>query len=250
MYSQADTLDLRIDSDTDIDGTTEPAWPKDIIGVVTQFSSSSVSAGYQLQPRYVQTDFLPPSVVPVELSSFTANSFANSVVLNWITATETNNKGFDVEKSADGKNFVKVAFLQGAGNSVKSILYNYTDQSVAAGKYYYRLKQVDFDGSFSYSNVAEVNVAAVPGSFSLSQNYPNPFNPTTSISFTVAKNEMVTLNVFNALGQKVASLFNAQAEAGKTYNVSFDASKLTSGIYFYQLNQGSNSVTKKMTLMK
>lgn len=250
MYSQTDTLDLRIDSDTDIDGTTEPAWPKDIIGVVTQFSSTSVSAGYQLQPRYAQTDFLPPTVVPVELTSFTANSFGNSVVLNWITATETNNKGFDVEKSADGKTFAKIAFLQGAGNSVKSILYNFSDQNVAAGKYYYRLKQVDFDGSFSYSNVAEVNVAAVPGSFSLSQNYPNPFNPTTSISFTVAKSEMVSLKVFNTLGQQVAQLFNQQAEAGKTYNVSFDASNLTSGIYFYQLNQGSNSITKKMTLMK
>lgn len=251
MFSQADTLDLRIDSDTDVDGSPEPTWPKDIIGVLTQFASTgSVSNGYQLQPRYVQTDFLPATVVPVELSSFTASSFVGSVVLHWITATETNNMGFEVEKSRDGKSFENIAFLQGNGTKAESSLYSFTDMKVVSGKYYYRLKQVDFDGSYSYSNIVEVNVTSVPGSFSLSQNFPNPFNPSTSISFTVAKNELVTLKVYNTLGQEVASLFNAQAETGKTYNVSFDASKLTSGIYFYQLNHGSNSITKKMTLIK
>jgi hypothetical protein len=249
VFSQADSLDLRIDSDTDIDGSTEPVWPKDIVGVLTQFSSASVSAGYQLQPRF-QTDFLPPTIVPVELTSFSAISAGKSVVLNWVTATETNNKGFEVEKSSDGKTFAQVAFIRGAGTSAKANGYNYTDNAAASGKYYYRLKQVDFDGSFAYSKTVEVNVNAVPGSFELSQNYPNPFNPSTTISFSAAKNDVVTLKVFNSIGQEVASLFNGQVEAGKVYNVNFDAGKFTSGVYFYQLSQSGGSITKKMTLMK
>lgn len=251
VFNQADTLDLRIDSDTDVDGSTEPTWPKDIIGVLTQFSSTgTVNNGYQLQPRYAQTDFLPPTIVPVELTAFSANVFGKAIVLNWSTATETNNKGFDVEKSIDGKTFVKVAFVQGNGTSAKVIAYSFTDQNMASGNYSYRLKQIDFDGTFAYSKVVSVELNAAPTGFALSQNYPNPFNPSTSITFSVERNEMVTLKIFNSLGQEISTLFNAQGEAGKTYNVTFDASKLTSGIYFYQLNQGKNSVVKKMTLMK
>jgi hypothetical protein len=249
VYNGVDTLDLRIDSDTEIDGTTEPTWPLDIIGVITQYSSTSVSSGYQLQPRYA-TDFSLATTIPVELTSFTASSFANSVVLNWATATETNNRGYDVERSADGKTFASIVFVQGNGTTTKIHSYSYADQKVSTGKYYYRLKQSDYDGASSYSKTVEVNVTSTPGSFALSQNYPNPFNPTTSISFTTQNNDVATLKIFNSLGQEVATLFNAKADAGKTYNVNFDASKLTSGVYFYQLNQGKNSVTKKMTLLK
>jgi len=250
-YSDKDTLDLRIDSDTDIDGSTEPTWPKDVIGIASQYASSgSVSNGYQLLPRYAATDFQPATTVPVELVSFTAGNFGNTVVLNWNTASETNNKGFEVQKSTDNKTFTTVAFINGKGTTTNANNYSYTEKKVDNGKYYFRLKQVDYDGSYSFSKTAEVEVAVRPNDFALSQNYPNPFNPTTSISFSVEKNEVATLKVFNTLGQVVSTLFNGQAEAGKTYNVSFDASKLSSGIYFYNLTQGKNSITKKMTLMK
>jgi hypothetical protein len=190
-----------------------------------------------------------PVSLPVELSSFTANINGNSVVLNWKTATELNSNVFEVERSSVSSPWVSIGSIQGAGNSNSVKNYSFTDSKLPmAGKYSYRLKQVDFNGSFKYSNVAEVNYTS-PAKFALSQNYPNPFNPSTIIEYALPQASNVKLTVYNAIGQTVRLLENGYKEAGN-YTISFNASTLPSGIYFYKLEAGQNSQIRKMMLVK
>jgi N-acetylneuraminic acid mutarotase len=191
-------------------------------------------------------------IIPVELTSFTVSVNRNEVLLNWITATETNNQGFEVQRSVGGE-FETIAFVDGHGTTTETQVYTYTDRSVNVGSYSYRLKQVDFDGTFEYSDVIDANVPA-PAEFALDQNYPNPFNPSTKIEFRLAVDSKVTLKVFDVLGQEVASLFNGNFVAGG-HSVNFDASMLNSGVYFYRIEatgvNGTNFVdVKKMILTK
>ncbi|MCE7858044.1 MAG: T9SS C-terminal target domain-containing protein, partial [Ignavibacteria bacterium CHB3] len=184
--------------------------------------------------------------IPVELTSFTATANLGAVELNWITATETNNRGFEVQRSAGGE-FETIAFVEGHGTTTQTNAYSYTDKTVGTGSYSYRLKQVDFDGTFEYSNVVEVEVA-VPAEFALDQNYPNPFNPSTKIAFRLAVDSKVSLKVFDILGQEVTSLVNGNLVAGG-HSVDFDASSLNSGVYLYRIEatgvDGSNFVDYK-----
>ena len=177
--------------------------------------------------------YLPWQVVPVELTSFNADVNAGNVNLTWTTATETNNKGFEVQRNA-GNGFEAVAFIQGNGTSTQSHSYSFTDNNVNTGSYTYRLKQVDFNGSFEYSNAVEVSVE-IPNVFALDQNYPNPFNPTTQINFSLATDSKVTLKVFDILGQEVATLLNGNITSG-AHSFTFDASKLNSGVYLYKID--------------
>jgi len=191
-------------------------------------------------------------VVPVELTSFTAKAYANEVQLSWITATETNNQGFEVQRSKDGE-FQTIAFVSGNGTTTETHAYAYTDKDVNAGSYSYRLKQVDFDGTFEYSKVVEVEVS-VPTVFALEQNYPNPFNPSTTINFSLPVDSKVSLKVFDVLGQEVANLVNGNLVAG-LHKVNFNASALNSGVYMYRIeatgNNGTNFTSvKKMILTK
>ena len=188
--------------------------------------------------------------VPVELVSFNSSVVGNSVNLKWSTATEINNSGFEVQRSLDNRSYKTLSFINGKGTSTELNHYSFIDSDLQSGTFYYRLKQIDFDGTFEFSNVIEVNVNSVPSQFSLNQNYPNPFNPETSISFSVAQDGLTNLTVYNLLGQQVATLFNENAQTGTNYKVNFDASKLSSGIYIYRLKQNSNVITKKMTLIK
>ncbi len=186
--------------------------------------------------------------VPVELVSFSASVVNTTVNLSWSTATELNNRGFEIERSYNNGNWEVIGFVSGKGTTTNVSIYSYSDNTTLIGKYSYRLKQVDYDGTFSYSNIVDVNIG-IPTQFSLSQNYPNPFNPTTSISFTLPKSEFVTLKVFNLLGQEVRTLVNGFMESG-SYNQIFDASNLSTGTYFYQLKTESFSDIKKMILVK
>jgi hypothetical protein len=195
---------------------------------------------------------LSGQIVPVELTSFTATANENEVVLNWSTATETNNQGFEVQKSFNGE-FETIAFVNGHGTTTQTQVYSYSDKNVNAGSYSYRLKQIDFNGTFEYSNAVEVEVIA-PAEFNLAQNYPNPFNPSTMISFRLAVDSKVSMTVFNVLGQEVATLVNTNMVAG-SHNVNFDASSLNSGVYIYRVEasgiDGTNFVdVKKMILTK
>jgi len=191
-------------------------------------------------------------LVPVELTSFAANVNENNITLNWSTATETNNSGFQVERSNGGA-YEVVGFVAGNGTSTQVHNYSYSDQNVTSGTYTYRLKQMDFNGTFEYSNTIEVEVLGVK-EFTLDQNYPNPFNPSTTITFSLASDSKVSLKVFDVLGQEVATLVNGQMTSG-SQKVSFDASSLNSGVYFYRIDadgvDGQKfSSTKKMILTK
>ncbi|RKY92344.1 MAG: hypothetical protein DRQ01_06440 [Ignavibacteriae bacterium] len=187
-------------------------------------------------------------VVPVELVSFNASVNENSVTLSWITATELNNSGFEIERTLLGSEFEKVGFVPGHGTSAETHSYSFVDQSLAAGSYAYRLKQIDLDGTYEYSNIVNVEIIT-PIEFELSQNYPNPFNPSTTIKFSIPEGSQVSLKIYNSLGQEIKILVNQFMEAG-VHNVNFNAVGLNSGMYFYRLNAGEFTQVRKMTLIK
>lgn len=188
------------------------------------------------------------SIVPVELTSFNASVSGTNVLLKWTTATEINNSGFDIERRASTGDWKKIGFVPGAGTTSEKHNYAFSDKNLVRGKYQYRLKQIDFDGTFEYSKIIEAEIVS-PAKFELAQNYPNPFNPTTAISFTIPQSGNVKLAVYNLLGQEVAVLVNEFREAG-TYNIEFDAGNFNSGIYLYKLEANGLTFTKKMTLLK
>ena len=191
-------------------------------------------------------------IVPVELTSFTVNSNGNTVELNWTTASELNNQGFEVErKTSTDQDWVFLGFKEGKGTTTESQSYSYLDNvsDLQMGTISYRLKQIDFDGNYSYSDIVEVDVNPVPNQFELYQNYPNPFNPRTIISFGIPVSSQVTLKVYNSLGEEVAELVNQNLGAG-SYSYSFDAAGFPSGMYVYTLQTGEQLISKKMTLIK
>jgi hypothetical protein len=185
--------------------------------------------------------------LPVELTAFTVAPRQNSAELNWRTATETNNDRFEIERSADNVNYAKIGVVNGKGTTTEAQSYRFVDENVS-GRVYYRLKQVDFDGAFAYSPVVEA-VVAPPASYALSQNYPNPFNPSTTISYQLPTASQVVLKVYDVVGREAATLVSGKQNAGK-YDVNFNASQFSSGVYFYRLQAGSFVETKKMLLVK
>jgi len=202
-----------------------------------------------------------PAALPIVLSSFVASTHAaDGVTLNWSTTSETNTYGFYVQRRAENTTVYATVsgLIPGAGTTLTKHNYSFTDAAVSNGTFYYRLKQVDLDGAVNYSNEIKLVVTGVlgvkeenaPRVFSLGQNYPNPFNPTTTIWFSVAKTEHATVGVYNTLGQFVRELFAGAAEAGKYYSVSFDASALPSGEYFYRLVTPTRNEAKRMVLIK
>jgi hypothetical protein len=192
---------------------------------------------------------LQDSVVPVELTNFTAKSNGADVILDWSTATELNNSGFEVQKKYGVEDWFSIGFIQGSGTTQQSHNYSFIDHSLEGGKYSYRLKQVDYDGSFEYSDVVEVEVINTPAQFSLEQNYPNPFNPATIIEFQIVEIGFVSLKIYNVLGTEVTTLVNEEKQPG-VYEVEFDGSYLSSGVYFYTLKTKGFVATKKMLLMR
>jgi len=196
--------------------------------------------------------------IPVELASFSASVIGNSAQLNWSTASETNNMGFDVERSVisnEVRNLIweKIGFVDGKGTTTEIQNYSFTDQNVVSGTYAYRLKQIDFDGTVNYSNAVEVDLNSIT-SFSLEQNYPNPFNPSTKIKYTIpvvgtSLMNFVQLKVFDVLGNEVTILVDEYKPAG-SYEVDFDAGSLSSGVYMYKLQAGDFISVKKMLLTK
>lgn len=207
----------------------------------------SVSTNSSYFPVAVDGTSMGP--LPVEMSMFTASVTGTNVRLRWETATEISNYGFDIERSTDKSTWSKIGFIPGSGNSNSTKNYSYTDDTTPVnGKLYYRLKQLDTDGQYEYSKILEVNLGT-PAEFALNQNYPNPFNPSTTISFSVPVSGYVSLAIFNLLGEKVAEPINKVIDAGN-YTVDFDASCLSSGLYFYTLKAGEYTAVKKMVLTK
>jgi hypothetical protein len=194
---------------------------------------------------------------PVELLSFTATANVNAVILNWSTATETNNSGFEILRFVQNDNdeWNKIGFVPGHGTTTETQHYSFTDNDVKPGKYQYKLKQIDYDGTFEYSQIVEVEIPFV-NEFALSQNYPNPFNPSTKIKYEIPASlnpskggTLVQLVLYDILGREVTVLVNEEKQAGE-YEVEFNGANLPSGIYFYRLKAGEFTQTKKMILLK
>ena len=194
--------------------------------------------------------------VPVELRSFSSSIVNNSVKLSWKTASELNNDRFEIERRFNGPDWQKIGSVNGAGNSTSLKEYSYTDKSfLVSGTYYYRLKQMDYNGSFKYSQTVQSEVNITPQSYWLEQNYPNPFNPTTTISFNLPFDSYVKLTIYNALGKEVREIING-FEADGRYKIDVKAGDLPSGIYYYTLQANSTEgpesfrSTDKMILLK
>jgi hypothetical protein len=189
-----------------------------------------------------------PGIIPVELVSFAANVADGKVKLSWATASEKNNSGFEIQRCTNS-DFKTIGFVEGKGTSTERNSYSFVDDNPGFGVVKYRLKQIDFNGTYSYSNIIEVDVSS-PVEFNLAQNYPNPFNPTTTIRYTIAKAANVSLVVYNVLGEEILTLVNNQFTEPGVYNVVFDATNLASGTYIYRLTADDFVMTKKMVLTK
>ncbi|HQY51759.1 MAG TPA: T9SS type A sorting domain-containing protein [Ignavibacteria bacterium] len=188
--------------------------------------------------------------LPVELSSFTSVINSRNVTLNWSTSSEINNSGFDIErKVSTNETWSKVGNVTGNGTTNETRSYSFTDKDLSAGQYSYRLKQVDFNGNFEYFNLSNEVVIAAPDEYSLNQNYPNPFNPSTKISFQIPVDGAVSLKIFDISGKEVLELVNGNLNAG-FHTINFNATGLTSGVYFYKLSAGNFTKVMKMSLIK
>jgi hypothetical protein len=199
--------------------------------------------------------------LPVELSSFTGMYQDNKVKLLWRTETEVNNYGFEVLRFIQGneisepdllneESWKKIGFVEGNGNSNSPKFYGYNDLDIISGKQYYRLKQIDNDGTYEYSEIVEVNIPILKEYAVLEQNYPNPFNPETKIRFVVNDNTQASVILYDAVGSKIKELFNNNVESGKIYEINFDGSLLSSGVYYYSLITSKQRETRKMLLLK
>jgi len=190
--------------------------------------------------------------IPVELTSFTAVSQSGKVILNWSTATELNNLGFEIERKLDNSDWDRIGFVAGHGTTTEPKEYSYSDdiKNITVNSLAYRLKQIDFDGSYEYSDEVLVEVEIpLPSEFTLHQNYPNPFNPVTIISYSLPIKSQVEIVIYNTLGESITRLVNGEKEAGQ-HSVEFNAASLPSGIYFYKLQAESFAESKKMLLLK
>jgi len=190
------------------------------------------------------------SVLPVEMTSFSVILNNNLAQLNWETATEINNYGFEVQRTSVDEGWAKVGFVDGHGNSSSPKFYTFTDISVAkSGSYSYRLKQIDIDGQYEYSDVVNISLNVDEITYQLNQNYPNPFNPSTTIIYTIPEQTNVKLIIYNVFGEEITRLVNDIKETG-THSIIFNAENLASGIYYYAIETDNFVSTKKLILLK
>jgi hypothetical protein len=190
----------------------------------------------------------PDVVTPVELTSFTAEALDQKVILKWTTATELNNNGFEIQRRVAESDFATIGFVRGEGTTTDQKEYSFIDKDLVDGKYFYRLKQVDYNGTYEYSNIIEVDVRSLDD-YALEQNYPNPFNPTTTIGYVLKEKTNAKLILLNAIGEEIAVLVNEEQDKG-FHKVDFNARTLASGVYFYRLQAGDFVQTRKMILLK
>ncbi len=222
------------------------------IGSVTPFGEYTINIqgeGPNGTPVHRRTVSLTiEDALPVELTNFNGNFVKDKVILNWETATEVDNYGFNVMRRVNESEWQYIGFVEGNGNSNSPKKYSFTDTNIFGGNVFnYRLKQIDTDGKFEYSNIIEIEIN--PTNIILIQNYPNPFNPITSIKFSVPRESEIRLEILNVLGEQIEILVSQVLSAG-TYNYEWNATDFTSGVYFYRLQAGSFVETKKMILLK
>lgn len=194
--------------------------------------------------------YLNSNIIPVELVSFLAEQLEYGILLSWVTATEINNQGFDIERKVNG-DWQIIGFVEGNGTSSDPHYYSFTDDLSSVNgltNVYYRLKQIDLNGAFEYSNEVEVIISR-PLNYSLKQNYPNPFNPSTKIKVEIAQSGYVSLKVYDMLGNGIRTMIDEELQSG-TYELNFEAKNMSSGIYYYELRANEFIEVKKMILLR
>jgi len=219
----------------------------------------------------IYTDIFPKAllimeydnIVPVELISFTASILQNekAVQLNWTTVTETNNSGFEIQRTSPfpspyqgeggeaGRGWETIGFVPGFGTTTEPKAYSFIDENISTGIFKYRLKQIDYDGSFTYSHEIEVEVDFTPSEYYVSQNYPNPFNPSTTIKYSLPVESKVRINVYNTLGEMIEELVSKVQSSGN-YEISWNAQNYSSGIYYYSFEVNSADGSQSHREMK
>ncbi|MDD5360725.1 MAG: T9SS type A sorting domain-containing protein [Ignavibacteria bacterium] len=192
------------------------------------------------------------TITPVHLSSFSAFFKNKNIILNWVTTLEQNNSGFDIERKTKIEKWIKTGFVKGNGTSNSPFNYSFEDRNMQTGEYYYRLKQIDYNGNFEYYNLSGSILVGIPSKFDLSQNYPNPFNPITKINFELPEDTKVNITIFDLTGRIVRTIVNEARTAGY-HTVQFDASGISSGVYLYRIITGAGNnfvMTKKLVVLK
>jgi hypothetical protein len=226
-------------------GLSNFSFGSQVLGVTFSGPNEAIVAGAGAQIVKIQL----PNVVPVELVSFTCEVNNPNVKLHWVTASELNNQGFEIgRKTAESNIWQTIGHLPGKGTTTNSTDYFFNDDNLAPAVYNYRIKQIDYDGTFEYSDIITADLTS-PTAYSLEQNYPNPFNPSTNISYSIPNSSFVTLKVYDILGNEVAALVNQTQAVGK-YTVSFNAGNLSNGVYLYSIKVDNFTNIKKMILMK
>ncbi|MCK4966395.1 T9SS type A sorting domain-containing protein, partial [bacterium] len=223
-------------------------WQK--VETVIDTNSNTVSAEVSHFSSWAIVDSSDSDLVPVDLSVFTVKiDEYEGIILEWSTISESNNYGFYIEKSTDNIIFAEIGFVSGAGTSFKENAYSYVDMdNNEAGDYYYRLRQTDYSGDYTYSGIIKITIKP-PGDYELFPAYPNPFNPTATIEYSLKEVGFVKLAVYNTLGQEVAGLVNDNMAAGK-HKVLFNAGNLAAGMYIYKITVNGFTSAGKIVLMK
>ncbi|MCG6913343.1 S8 family peptidase [bacterium BMS3Abin03] len=224
--------------------------PMEILNLFRQTASQSNNPdrlmGWGIIDTYAAFQLAP--VVSVELTSFKGNYYDGSVQLEWFTSKETNNYGFEIQKRYDNTEFEKIGFVQGSNNTTEGNDYSFTDTDLLSYRIYYRLKQIDFNGKFKYSDVVMVEDPAL-NEFQLYRNYPNPFNPSTTISYSLPRQARIKIALYNILGNLVEILFDGEQTAG-IHQLILNAKDLSSGVYFVSMVADHFNKSIKISLLK
>lgn len=223
--------------------------PMEILDLLRQTASQSNNPDRFMGWGIINTlDAIELIPVPVELTLFSGSYVNGAVHLEWTTATETNNFGFEVQKRYDNTSYEKIGFVSGNGTTTNGMQYSFEDNGLLTGRIYYRLKQLDFNGDFEYSNEIMVEVLNLTD-YQLFQNYPNPFNPSTSIKYSVPARSKIKISLYDIIGNEVSTLFEGIQESG-VHDINLTADNLPSGVYFVSMIAENFSKAIKITLMK
>ena len=245
-----------IDMQFVLPSVTQFDWTEYFIDIPVPNDPEAVAMSVRLHPyaRFTGTIYWDDlefpvigGVIPVELTAFTASTSNGKVTLNWSTATETNNFGFEIQKRYESTSFEKIGFVVGSGSTTVETHYSFTDVNNLVGRIYYRLKQIDFDGGFAFSNEIMVEIPRITD-YQLSQNYPNPFNPSTTIKYSVPSQSKIKITLYDIIGNEVRTLFEGIQPSG-VHEINLTADNLPSGVYFVSMTAENFNKTIKITLM-